>query len=221
MSSDGTVAKSHQAAYFEKNRDRREYVKRLFLRVGAMDMPSTYSESGRANGFRMPSVIWRILVCCGFPVGDRAIQGYKIPDFILDGPIELLKAYLEEVIPEDGWVTFEKKRDLARIGIGRAAVIYDPKKNLFGKYDGKLFVTLIRRYGKKKKKFRSKQENYTDLALRRLEELTESDDSEISQIAAELEKTVHQSFPQHLIDEEKIFEKLGIDVEEFIATIAY
>jgi hypothetical protein len=221
MSSDGFIAKDYQTGYYEKNEFRRHYVKHLFTKLGILSLLDSRDTNGNVNGFGLPSVVGRLLVKCGFPVGDRTLQGFKIPSFIIDGPIEIRSAYLQETIPEDGWITYMRSDNRIAIGIGRTSVLYDPKKGkILREIDGGKLAELIEKYGTKVSRFQSKRKNYVILSMIQLEKLTNSENRVVSTLAQHLEKFVHENFPQHLLDEQQILEKMGISSSPYIESIS-
>jgi hypothetical protein len=99
-------------------------------------------------GVRYPHVLGRLMIKLGIPSGDKSIQNVGLPDFILNGPPEVMRAYLEEVIPEDGMITITNKTRSIRIS--RNAVLYDEVKGEQYSFEQKItnaHLYLFHKYG--------------------------------------------------------------------------
>ena len=140
------------------------------------------------------------------PTGDKSIQGVGLPDFILNGPPEILCAYLEEVIPEDGMVVITSKSHFIRIG--RNAILYDSKKGKQYGFEQKIsqeHAMLIQQFGKPMKG----QIKGKSLSIGRLRELSIPDNSMASKIAAQLLQIALDNPVTLLNDEHRIIRNLG------------
>ncbi len=191
--------------YHEYNTDRIAIVEKLVKKFGDVTMSYIYDE-GRIAGIRLPHVLGRLMIKLGIPPGDKSIQSYGLPDFILNGSPEIIRAYLEEVIPEDGSVRFYEKSKT--IGISRNAVLYDIEKGEHYRFEQKLtaeHIRFIKKYGGTKKGL---VEGKT-LNIGKLQELSRSDAtaSEIFQIAYDNPVVL-------LNHEQKIIQRLGMTCRE-------
>jgi hypothetical protein len=162
--SDGTIEEGGRIYYYEKNAIRRKKVKEALKKLGKLHFRSITDRQNKVSGFTIPATIGRILVDLGIPVGDKVLQGIQIPDFILNGLPDFQRAYLEDLIPEEGWVSISKKGN-CRIGFARSAVIHDPAK--IEKYPHApvlpdSIVNYVKESGKKKYRTYGK-ENVADL----------------------------------------------------------
>lgn len=114
--SDGSIDKAGILKYSENSRSRRKYVKNLFgSALGTID---TYE---RGTNLRFPAVVGRIMHRWGVPIGDKIIQSVRLPLSILNQSTRVRRAYLEEVVPEDG--TFGIYSGKVWFKIGRTKIL--------------------------------------------------------------------------------------------------
>jgi len=205
--SDGHVGRRWNfLGYHEYDPDRRRIVRKMVQRFGEVRFSYIYKK-GKIVGLRFPHVLGRLMIKLGMPTGDKSIQGVGLPDFILNGPPEILCAYLEEVIPEDGMVIITSKSH--SIGIARNAVLYDLEKGDQYGFEQKIsqeHVMLIQRLGKRLKgRIGGKA-----LSIGKLRELASSEDSVDSQLGLQLLHIALDNPVALLFDEHKILQDLGI-----------
>jgi hypothetical protein len=101
MVSDGHIKESGKGDYFDPEVSRIERVIENLNEIGQMKSKIVEKSKGLYRLY-IPSVVSSLLVGLGFPVGDRTMQNRGLPKIILDGPPEILAAYLEEMVPEEG-----------------------------------------------------------------------------------------------------------------------
>jgi hypothetical protein len=218
IASDGSINSSYGVKYSEKNKSRREYVKRLFRRLGSFSFNETSDEQGAIIGFSLPAAIGRLLVSLGLPRGDKVLQGVRIPSFIIDGSVAIRKAYIEEVIPEEGWVYIRKDRDFVEFGISRSRVLYEARKKrdsgdkniISGSH-----AALVRKKGNREKITCGSEKQmsiFYVLRPRRLEELKTHSSQRIAKLADELESIILRHPPGLLSDEKYLFSSVGIQL---------
>ncbi len=215
--SDGHVGRKWNfLGYSEYNEDRIEIVNELVQSFGEVRY-SYFYEKGKKflvfptkdeAGLRFPHVLGRLMIKLGMPSGDKCIQNVGLPDFILNGSLEIIRAYLEEVIPEDGYFSFSSKHQM--IGIGRNLVLYDIMKDESYDFIQKLapeHIKLIQKYGTEKK---GKLVKGKGLAIGTIRELASSKDTEESIIASQLLRISLETPNSLLNDEHKIIVSLGL-----------
>ncbi len=88
----------------------------------------TIDENG-THDLRYSSVLGRMLENRGFTVGDKTVQNRGIPDFILNGPIEVQIEYLKQLWPEDGEFVYNDGSH-KYFRWTRAVALIDPEKDL-------------------------------------------------------------------------------------------
>jgi hypothetical protein len=227
MVSDGSIDSSFRVDYGEKNKSRREYVKQLFSRLGSFSFKEIKDEKGAITGFCMPAVIGRLLVSLGLPKGDKVLQGPRIPRFVIDGSFAIRKAYIEEVIPEEGWVYVRKDRDTVEIGISRSRVLYEVKKRReTGDQNviSRRLAAFVRNNGERETtSFGAENRLSVFYVIRpkKLKELKGDKNKEIVRLAYELESMILRHPPDLLSDEKYLFGSIGIQMEYEAAKISF
>jgi hypothetical protein len=142
----------------------------------------------------------------GMTPGNKTIQNPGLPEGYRDWSEEARRAYLEELIPEDG--NFSVKRGFSWF---RSHALYtEAKKNSYG------FVSVIT--AKEVDLVKNQGERVTGLvdhdylAYGSIEKLQTSDDQDLSEISKSLVRAIWE-YPNNLIeDEKKIAESLGIGI---------
>jgi len=215
--SDGHVGRKWNfLGYHEYNEDRLEIVKELVQNFGEVRYSYIYDKGKKflvfptkdEVGLRFPHVLGRLMIKLGIPSGDKSIQNVGLPDFILNGPPEVMCAYLEEVVPEDGYFSFSEKTQ--RIGISRNVVLYDGEKGETYGFTQKLtpvHIKLIQKYGTEKCGPIGKGKSLT---IGRMREITQSKDIDESEIATQLLKIALNNPDTLLDDEHKVILSLGL-----------
>ncbi|MHA1638117.1 MAG: hypothetical protein ACTSUO_04145 [Candidatus Thorarchaeota archaeon] len=196
--------------YHEYNLDRIAIVENLVKKLGDVTM-SYFHDGARIAGIRLPHVLGRLMIKLGIPSGDKSIQSYGLPDFILNGSPEIMRAYLEEVIPEDGSVKIYDKSKA--ICIGRNAILYDIEKGERYRFEQKLTmaqVQFIKRHGKNKKGMIKGK----ILNVGKLRALSKSDRPKISDVASEILQIAYNNPVVLLNHEQIIIQKLGMTCQE-------
>ncbi len=209
--SDGHVGRKWNfLGYSEHNEERIEIVNQIVQTFGEVRY-SYFFEKGKKflvfptkeeAGLRFPHVLGRLMIKLGIPSGDKAIQNVGLPDFILNGPPEVIRAYLEEVIPEDGWIS-------KYVGIGRNSVLYDATKAERYGFASKLteeHIDIIQRFGRRKEG----QVESIVLRIGKLHELVSSNDQKVSILASELLNVALNTSVTLLNDEHRIIERIDI-----------
>ncbi len=209
--SDGHVGRKWNfLGYSEHNEDRIEIVNELVQSFGEVRYSYFYDKGKKylifstkeEAGLRFPHVLGRLMIKLGIPSGDKSIQNVGLPDFILNGPLEVIRAYLEEVIPEDGWIS-------KYVGIGRNSVLYDATKAERYGFATKIteeHIDIIQRFGRRKEG----QVESIVLRIGILRELVSSNDQKVSILASELLNVALNTSVTLLNDEHRIIESIDI-----------
>jgi hypothetical protein len=102
MASDGHIRnESGKGEYYDPKISRIERVIENLNELG--QIKSRIIEKTRGiYRLHIPSVVGSLLILMGFPIGDRTMQNKGLPPLIVKGPPEVLIAYLEEMVPEEG-----------------------------------------------------------------------------------------------------------------------
>jgi hypothetical protein len=177
---------------------------RLMLRFGL---------KGNISGLRFPHVLGRLMIKLGMPAGDKSIQEVGLPDFILYGSPEVVCAYLEEVIPEDGKVVLTEKT--RSIGITRNTILYDATKSERYGFEQRLsqeHIELIKQQGAPRGKTSIVQSRA--LTIGTLRKLGLSENPELSIPAREILRVALQNPSTLLQDEYELLKALGIKCPE-------
>ena len=214
--SDGTVFKDGRMTYYETRNTRYERVKNLIGQLGEVAI-SDRSSSTDLNELYIPPIIGRLLIRVGMPVGARCIQNVGLPEFILEGDEHILRAYLEEVIPEDGYFN---PRDM-RFSISRTTVLLQPdvayrispeELDIVLRYGDKGYLT----FGYADREFEVVQ-----IRTEKLLEIAQTSNKHISSSALRLLCNVFKNRSNLIDGERKICSRLGIGTRVESRTLTY
>ncbi|MDO8123807.1 MAG: hypothetical protein Q6364_05450, partial [Candidatus Hermodarchaeota archaeon] len=215
--SDGHIHhEKKQFTYIEKDPERIDYVKTL-IRNNIGDIHITHEDRPSADRLTMPVVFGRLLEQWEIPAGDKHLNpNFRLPEFIRNGTNQIKTAYLSEVIPEDGYfhTHFGPK-----FGIKRAQILdAGPKAEQYE------FVSIISReckqfildYGEKRSHIIRDEpaREVVILVWGNLESLKQSENSNIREVAIQLQKAIEENQCQLLTDEKQLCKSLGINVVE-------
>ncbi len=126
--SDGHIDQFRVFCYGDADIDRVSIFKKHVEFFGEVDYTETISERS-FHDLRYSSVLGRMLEKRGFTVGDKTVQNRGIPEFILNGPIEVQVEYLKQLWPEDGhFISGETNHTY--FGWTRCVSLLDPEKDL-------------------------------------------------------------------------------------------
>lgn len=221
VASDGHIEQhTHVIHYYENDDLRQEIVSSHFMKMGNVAIKKYHNKVTDGYELRAPSVLGRILAKLGMPVGDKVLQGVVIPNFIMNGPPEVQAAYLEEVIPEDGWITIQdKERDYAKISISRDIALYDSDKENKYNFENKIPESLIELFQKKAEKKirhfgREESQVYYEFSAKSLEQLQDSKSKQIALMAKKLLFVILENPPELLVNEHSLCEMNGIIMTE-------
>jgi len=216
ISSDGSIEPEHRVSYYEKNKTRQRRVRKIFQTFGQVSFHPL--GDGFTNGFRVPNVVGRLLEKIGMPIGDKIIQGVRIPDFVMYGTREIQLAYLKELIPEEGWINISTKGNLG-IAWGRSVILYDGEKaNRYGftqKLSKNLIELIVKKGTRKERVYDSgSREIFFTINMTKIQELMDDSDPLISQRAGELDRVIRENSSMHIEDERHLAASNGIMTSE-------
>lgn len=126
--SDGHIDQFRVFCYGDANLDRVNIFKKHVEFFGDVDYTERISKGG-FHDLRYSSVLGRMLEKRGFTVGDKTVQNKGLPDFILNGPIEVQVEYLKQLWPEDGQFVYKSEFHNS-FRWTRAVALIDPEKDL-------------------------------------------------------------------------------------------
>lgn len=229
MLCDGHLTKDGSLHYFEKNQSRTTTVEKYIKQMG-----DVYIWKGKhaddINWLQISNVVGRRLKTWGMPEGDKAIQQVNLPEYLFTAPPEIRRAYLEELIPEDGAFSVRKTGlKSGRFKWDRMFALISPKRKVNMKnwlLDQSLEIEefvydFMSRFGTPKRKNIQgiSSLNYFELNWGTLQKLTKSKYKGNSQKALQFRNIIEQSHCKLIEDESRLAESLGIKVRTVITRI--
>jgi uncharacterized protein YwgA len=210
-----------QFVYSEKDPDRCEIVVEHSKDFGDVH----YHEKEAEFQIQFASVFGRALRRRGFPAGDKAILNTGLPEFIMQGPPEVIYTYFRNLWPEDGCFTIEYPRKTAYFTWDRTVVVREPTKE--SEYGFVSIITedhlsLFEKFGIRKEedvKNGFKEEIYLTPTV--IEELTKSKNSDISSLAKEISEIILSSQSKLLNDEIEALRRTGVYAAQKLMKISY
>ena len=223
--SDGHIDQFRVFCYFEADVDRIRIFKKHVEFFGDVDYTETVDEKG-THELRYSSVLGRMLENRGFTVGDKTVQNRGIPDFILNGPIEVQIEYLKQLWPEDGQFVYKAEFHNS-FRWTRAAALIDPEKDL--KYGiTRSFPldlpTFIQEHGDytEKTSFENR-ETYPRYILTGgdLSKLLENKDTSVSNSASWLYSYIESNKSLLMKHEQALLGNIGVGTRDVLTNITY
>ncbi len=214
---------THVLTYHEKNTDRIEYVRKLFRTLGDTDY-KTEELTNQRKRLTITAIVGRLLEQWGVPRGDKHLNpNFRLPQTLRYGTPEAKRAYLAEVIPEDGF--FVERNGQMKFGIKRAHVLdAGPKTDLYN-FQSKIppqYKIFIQHYGEKQfQTVRNDQpRKRVVLTKRHLKKLkTEAGTTRDQQLAKELILIIRNN-PCNLIEDEiDLIQSLEIKMRQIFKEI--
>jgi hypothetical protein len=207
IASDGHIERgTYGVSYFEKNSERKERIRSILASLGDVWI-NEYLDPERADSLSFPPTVGRLMHKLGIPLGDKVLQSFGIPSFIINGAPEIQSAYLQELIPEEGAVTYDVYGGL-KILWGRSVVLHEQRveKDYAGqKHLASNLMEFIKNHGKYERK-----RNCYRLSAGRLRSLKRSENTAVAQMADELERIARSSKNKLQQDEQQLCKNLGI-----------
>lgn len=202
--SDGHLRKSGRITYNEKNLERIERVRQILTEFGDIKV-----EGGFRNGvyeIHIPCQIGLALIEWGMTPGDKAIHNPGLSERILNGSERVRGAYLEELIPEDGY--FHPSTGFAW---NRSHALHAGNKTVDSGFEQRISqneVSLMQEFGTKSKDLVRRK----SISYGALKELQKHEDHRFADAARNLVQAINEN-PNWLIrDECRIAESLGIQI---------
>ncbi len=218
IASDGHIRKNNfSLIYSEENTDRRLIVREILSELGDVWIVD-YHDPNRGDSMQLPTILGRLMHKIGIPLGDKVLQGYGIPSFILNAPLEVQAAYIEELIPEEGAVTYAVYGGL-KILWGRTVVLHEErvsKQYATPKQLSKALIQFIKTQGK----YEELRKCYR-LSAGRLRELKKSTNNDTARLATELDRLARSNPNLLLSDEQKLCRKLGIKTGHHLCYVRF
>ncbi|MFQ5885494.1 MAG: hypothetical protein ACE5IO_10395, partial [Thermoplasmata archaeon] len=215
---DGNIDRtSFGVTYTEKTEERRRIVMEIARGLGEVRVTEQRNKN-RTDGLAFPSAIGRLLRKLGMPAGDKVLIGARVPSFILNGSERVQRAYLEELIPEEGSITFDVHGGL-KILWGRTVVLRETRESR--KYASvelvspKMVQMIVDKgqYEEKRKCHR--------LSAGDLRDLKYTGDPDLASLAEELDRLVRERPPRLMIDEQELCKSNGISTGRHLCYVRY
>ncbi|MHA1495884.1 MAG: hypothetical protein ACTSRQ_17955 [Candidatus Thorarchaeota archaeon] len=223
--SDGHIDQFRVFCYGDADIDRVNIVKKHVEFFGEVDYTETIDERG-FHDIRYSSVLGRMLENRGFTVGDKTVQNKGIPDFILNGPVEVQIEYLKQLWPEDGHFTTGENCHTC-FGWTRGTTLLNPEKDLkYGikRISEQKILSFIRDYGTyiEESTFRNR-ESYPRYVLTgaELSRRTKSNDTTVSNPANWLYSLIHSNKPLLMKHEQTLLRGIGVASRDNLDDITY
>jgi len=223
--SDGHIDQFRVFCYGDADIDRIDIVKKHVEFFGEVDYTETIDERG-FHDLRYSSVLGRMLEKRGFTVGDKTVQNKGIPEFIMNGPIEVQIEYLKQLWPEDGhFINGENCHTL--FGWTRSACLMDPEKDMkYGieRTSEQKILSLIQEHGvyTDENSF-ANRESYPRYILTGgdLLRFTKSSDTTVSNPANWLYSFIESNKPLLMEHEQALTENIGVATRNILVDITY
>ena len=217
IASDGHIDHRYSLSYCEENSERRLRVRELLNQIGEVWILDIH-DPDRGDSLQLPPVLGRLMHKIGVPVGDKVIQGFGVPSFILDGSPELLAAYLEELIPEEGSVTYAVYGGL-KILWGRTVVLHEERASKLYASPMRLSKNLIK-FVKDNGDYEERRQCYR-VSAGKLRRLKKSTDPDVARLATELDMIARANPSLLQTTEQKLCRKLGIKTGRHLCYVRF
>ena len=224
--SDGHIDQFRVFCYCEADIDRVNIFKIHVEFFGDVDYTETIDEKG-THDLRYACVLGRMLEKRGFTVGDKTVQNRGIPDFILNGPIEVQVEYLKQLWPEDGEFVNTDDGFHKYFRWTRAVAFVDPEKDMKYNIDrafAQEIVSLIQKYGTytEKSSFPNR-ESYPRYILTSadLSGFAKCKDTTVSEPTSWLYSFIESNKPLLMRHEQALLDSFGVDTRDTFDDITY
>jgi len=194
--SDGHIDQFRVFCYCDAVRERADIFKGHFAFFGDVDYTEKVDENGTID-IRYPSVIGRMLEKRGFTVGDKTVQNNGVPEFILNGDIEVVVEYLRQLWAEDGhFISGNGHR--TRFGWTRSVSLLDPQKDVKYGIDCGIteeMIQFIHDHGDYREPFSKTSSSKYVLSGGTLRKLERSDDIAVAMMAKSFSALLDRNMP--------------------------
>ncbi len=221
--SDGHIDQFRVFCYGDADIDRVNIFKKHVEFFGDVDYTEIVDERG-FHDIRYSSVLGRMLEKRGFTVGDKTVQNRGIPDFILNGPVEVQVEYLKQLWPEDGGFTTGDNYHTYFVWT-RAACILDPEKDLkygIDRTSGQKILSFIQKYGdySEESAFQNKKK-YLRYILTgtELSRLAKCNEKTVSDEAVWFQSLVYSNKPLLMKHEQAFLDRIGVASRDICAEV--
>ncbi|MGY5871595.1 MAG: hypothetical protein RTV72_05065 [Candidatus Thorarchaeota archaeon] len=213
INSDCHIRKDGMITYYESSSERIDYVETLVNGFGDITL-----HRGKRDGryeVCFPRSIGRAFLAWKFTAGDKPLQNNRLSIHIRNASLADVRAYFEELIPEDGYFTPHAGFSWSR------SVVLDPgikrEKYQIPPLVGMEEISLVCDYGDD----HWKERQLIGISLTTLRELTESENERIAATANSLLITILTN-PSTLMDDEiKLLSRLNINAHPYPKDIVY
>ncbi len=210
--SDGHIDQFRVFCYGDADVDRVRIFNEHVKFFGDVDYTETIDERG-FHDLRYSSVLGRMLEKRGFTVGDKTVQNRGIPEFIMNGPVEVQIEYLKQLWVEDGhFITGTNSHTY--FGWTRAVSLLDPEKDL--KYGIESSITsdiiqLVEKRGEYHKEFNGCYYPRILLPVGELKQYAKTGTSGERELAKRFLSILDSAKPNLLRTEEQLLGNLNIE----------
>ena len=203
MICDGTISWKGQVAYYDASIERVNRVRDNLQSLGSVWFRVVLRDG--LYECSMPDMIGNILHECGITSRDKTIQNPKInPDFLNGLSWRALLAFIEDVVPEDGYFL-----------PGRVSITHSVSLHAGDKIDkyaieplvGEREVRFIKEHGKKN----GSSWRLPFGELRKVIENNEHEHADDVETARRLREAVYRRPNRFILDEKSVFERVGIE----------
>ncbi len=214
---------THILTYHKNDLDRMVYGQNLFHQLGDCTYQLEQLQGGRYR-LTVSAPVGRLLENWGVPQGDKHLHpNLRLPKTIRNGTLEVKRAYIAEVIPEDGF--FVNRNGQMKFGIKRTTILDAGLKSEIYGFKPKITDTqkdFIYRYGESQYQTirDDKPRRQITLTKGRLDQLkTEANTKQDQKLAEELIETINSNPCQLLKDEQELIQSLGISIQDIFKEI--
>jgi hypothetical protein len=204
IASDCHLRESGRIGYNEKNLERIQRVQEILNNFGDIPLEPKFRKGTHEVHIR--NQIGLIMIHEGMTPGDKTIQNPHLPNGYQSWSVEARRAYLEELIPEDGG--FDSR---GYFYWNRQVALYikdDQNKFGFQSKVGNNEINLVKEFGGHTEGLvEQRVVSYLQLA-----DLQEHDDSKVAQSARKLISVINANRSNLVDDERNIAESLGIKI---------
>jgi hypothetical protein len=223
--SDGHIDQFRVFCYGDADFDRVNIFNNHVRFFGDVEYTETISKRG-FHDIRYSSVLGRMLEKRGFTVGDKTVQNRGIPDFILNGPMEVLVEYLKQLWAEDGEFSSTSESHKA-FRWTRSVALVDPEKDLkygINRAFSQRITSFVQAHGTYVEDCSfSNRELYPRYILTKadIEQLKQDNDIAISETANWLSSFIKSNKPLLMKHEKSLLDRIGIATRDNYDDITY
>jgi len=208
VNSDCWLGADGQLQYTEANADRIRIVEKQFQCFGNISFTQVPNEASESSKMLLPRPVGNAFIYWGFTVGDKPIQNERLVESVRNGTLESNRAYLEDLISEDG--SFEH---VAGFRWSRTIVLNPGSNDMKYNLEPRFKQTEIDFLNGMENVRRDKVRGHVFIPISRIEEQSESE------IARTVLSIVETRRSKLLDDEATLAEQLGIEIHIYAENI--